>query len=113
MSKIVFNPFTGNFDFTDSGGSSPAVQSPNYVYTFNATTDWGVATSGFYTITTLLATHAKGSNPTIQVFELVGSDYDVVDTTTFINSITGAISIKSLESPDSRFAGKIIVSENN
>lgn len=109
-----YNPFTQNFDYYESGGGpTPPVQSPNYVQTFNATTDWGSPSGGFYTIVIPVATHAKGNNPVIQIFELVGSDYDIVDTTIFIDNVTSAISIKSLESPDSRFQGKIVISENN
>lgn len=107
-----FNVFTGNFDYYEASGG-PGSQSPNYVQTFNATTDWGSPSGGFYTITIPLASHAKGNNPVIQIFELIGSDYDIVDTTTFIDSGTSAISIKALQSPDSRFQGKIVISENN
>jgi hypothetical protein len=110
---IKFNPFTGNFDFVEASGGGGGVQLPNYVQTFNTTTDWGSASGGYYTITIPLASHTKGNNPVIQVFELVGSDYDVVDTTIFIDSVTSAISIKALQSPDSRFQGKIVISENN
>lgn len=113
MTKIVFNAFTGNFDYIGTGSGPAPVPSPNYVQTFNATTDWGSPSGGFYTIVIPVATHAKGSNPVIQVFELNGLDYDIVDTTIFIDSITSAISIKSLDSPDSRFQGKIVISENN
>lgn len=108
-----FNPFTSNFDYYATGSGPAPVQSPNYVQTFNATTDWGSSLGGFYTIVIPVSTHGKGSNPVIQVFELIGSDYDIVDTTIFIDSITSSISIKSLQSPDSRFQGKIIISENN
>lgn len=112
MSSIKFNPLSGQFDFVGTSGG-PVVQSPNYVQTFNATTDWGAASGGFYTITIPLATHSKGNNPVIQIFELIGSDYDVVETTVFIDSVTGAISFKALQSPDSRFQGKIVIGENN
>lgn len=105
------NVFTGNLDYYESS-SGPGVQSPNYVQTFNATTDWGSPSGGYYTITIPLVNHAKGGNPVIQVFELTGTDYDVVDTTIFIDN-TNSISIKALETPDSRFAGKIVISENN
>jgi hypothetical protein len=107
--KITFNPFTGNFDYVETGGSGGL---PNFEQTFNATTDWGSPSAGYYTITIPAATHLRGANPVIQVFELVGSDYDVIDTTIFIDSLTNAISIKSLQSPDSRFAGKIIIANN-
>lgn len=106
------NVFTGQLDYYETSGG-PGVQSPNYVQMFNATTDWGAASGGFYTITIPLATHVKGSNPVIQIFELNGSDYDVVETTVFIDSATSAISFKALPSPDSRFQGKIVISENN
>jgi hypothetical protein len=109
--SIKFNPFTGNFDMVS--GTTVGSQSPNYTQTFNATTDWGSASGGYYTITIPLATHGKGSNPVIQLFELNGSDYDAVETTVFINNSTSAISFKALQSPDSRFQGKIVISENN
>lgn len=109
--SIKFNPFTGTFDYVGTSGGS-GTQSPNYVQTFNATSSWGSSVGGYYTITIPVSSHAKGSNPVIQVFELNGSDYDVVDTTIFIDN-TNSISIKALQSPDSRFAGKIVISENN
>lgn len=109
MGKWIFNVFTSNFDYVESGGGGG---SPNFEQTFNATSDWGSPVGNYYTITIPAATHLKGGNPIIQVFELVGSDYDVVDTTIFIDSGTNAISIKALQSPDSRFAGKIIISDN-
>jgi hypothetical protein len=112
MPPYKINVFTGTLDYYEASGG-PGVQSPNYVQTFNATTDWGAASGGFYTIIIPLVTHAKGSNPVIQICELIGGEYDVVETTVFIDSATSAISIKALETPDSRFEGKIVISENN
>lgn len=113
MGSYRFNPFTQSFDYYEPSSGGPAVQSPNYIQTFNATTDWGSASGGYYTITIPVATHVKGANPIIQIFELVGSEYDVVETTVYIDSVTNAISFKALETPDSRFQGKIVISENN
>lgn len=113
MGSYKFNPFTSNFDYVETSGGGGGVQIPNYTQLFNSTTNWGAASGGYYTITIPQATHGKGGNPMIQVFELIGSDYDVVDTTIFIDSGTNAISIKALETPDSRFQGKIVIAENN
>lgn len=105
-----YNPFTQNLDYYQTG-SGPA-PTPNFEQTFNANTDWGSASGGFYTITIPASTHLKGGSPVIQIFELIGSDYDVVDTTLYIDSNTNSISFKALENPDSRFAGKIIIADN-
>lgn len=106
-----FNPFTGNLDLISN--VTPTVQTPNYAETFDATTDWGAASGGFYSITILAATHGKGTNPIIQVYELNGADYELVELSVSINSGTGDIRIAVSEVPDNRFEGKIIISENN
>jgi hypothetical protein len=104
---VIFNIFTGNFDFTSG------TQTPNFVQLFNATGDWGTPSGGFYSLQVLATAHGKGLNTIVQVYELNSGNYDLIDTITFVNSITGNITIRTLQTPDTRFAGKIVISENN
>lgn len=104
-----FNPITGKFDLVGAG----ATQIPNYITTFNMTTDWGTAVGGCYEIDIPATTHGKGLNPLIQVLELNGSTYEMVTTTIEVDQVSGDIKLSTLESPDTRFAGKIVIAENN
>lgn len=104
-----FNPFIGNLDFTGAGST----QNPNYQNTFNATTDWGSPSGGFYSLSIPNAAHGKGLNPVVQVYELNGTDYELVTVAVSIDSATGNVVIGVVESPDARFEGKIIIAENN
>jgi hypothetical protein len=103
-----FNPFTGNLDLVGAG-STPG---PNYVGTFNNTSDWSGPALGVYTLTVTVATHAKGLNPMVQVLELVGSDYENI-LVSFRTNVSGDVTIEVPDTPDNRFNGKIIITENN
>ena len=105
-----FNPLTGEFDIVGSSGSG--AQAPNYLQTF-VSGDWVGPVDGFYSLTILASIHNKGINPVIQVFELNGTDYEEIDLSITVHSITGDITLGVTETPDSRFNGKIIISENN
>lgn len=91
---------------TGSGGSGGSVSA--YSQTFNATSDWSGPTGGFYTITIVETTHDKDVNPTIQVFELVGSDYEEVMVDIIVNS-SGDVTLRVTENNDARFAGKVLI----
>ena len=106
---LKFNPITGKLDLVDS---SQTTQSPNYTETF-VSGDWVGPSSGFYTLSILGATHGKGINPLIQVYELNGGDYELVDVSTSVDSLNGDVTLGVVETPDERFDGKIIISENN
>lgn len=105
-----FNPLTGQFDLVESGSS---VQTPNYSALFNATTDWGAPSAGSYEISIPALTHGKGINPIVQVYELVGSDYEKVTATIDVAQANGDIILSVSEVPDTRFEGKIVIAENN
>lgn len=110
---ISYNPFSGNLDLTGiSSGGGPVTQDPNYVGTFNSTSDWGSASGGVYTLTVTAAIHGKGLNPVVQILEESGSDFLSVVLTHKLTS-TGDVVLEVMETPDNRFAGKIIISENN
>lgn len=110
--SITINPTTGQLDFLGDSGGGGGIPVPNYFATFNGTTDWGSPSGGVYTRTITAATHGKGLNPIVNILELSGSDYQIISITYKIDP-SGNISFEALQSPDNRFAGKIIISENN
>ena len=75
---------------------------------FNATTDWGAAAGGYYTITVTAATHARGTQPFVTVQELSGSDYIDVKPDRILILANGNTSIRVPEVPDCRFAGRTL-----
>ena len=107
--SLKFNPITGQFDLVGNGSTA---QSPNYEQTF-VVADFSGPFSNHYQIIIAAATHGKGLNPIIQVFELVGSEYEVVTTAVSVNTTTGDVKVGVLATPDARFNGKVIISENN
>ncbi|MDD4924285.1 MAG: hypothetical protein PHF74_05570 [Dehalococcoidales bacterium] len=75
--------------------------------TFNATTDWGTASGGYYTIT--FEHNLDLSHTAIAVLDTTtGEDAITVDRARVVDN--NSVSIRVLSSPDLRFAGKIIVS---
>ena len=86
------------------------VAADRFTQAFNATTDWGSASGGYYTFIITAATHGKGLNPVFEIVENTGSEMGKVgvDNASF-NISTGDISIRVNDVPDCRFAGKIIV----
>ena len=89
---------------------SETTAAERYVYGFTATTEWGTAAGGYYTITVTAATHGIGSNPVISVQELTGSDFIKVEADQLKIFANGNVSIRVPETPDLRFAGRIIIS---
>lgn len=79
-----------------------------YVQTFNATTDWGTASGGVYTITVASGTHGK-AYPNIRVEELISTDYFRAFVDDEIVRSTGNVEIKVSQTPDGRFAGRVII----
>jgi hypothetical protein len=85
---------------------------PAYSHVFNATTDWGTASSGLYTIVIPAATHKIGLNvKSVSVFETVGGANVVAQfSTASIDTVTGDVSISVSDIPDGRFAGFVAIS---
>lgn len=100
--SIIFNPFTGNFDFTGTGTSTAG----RYVQPF-VIADW-VSASPDYTLTIPVATHGKGINPVVQVLEKNGLVYDLVNLVSTTNAI-GDVTLKISLSPDTRFDGIVLI----
>lgn len=101
---VSFNPFL-NSGFDSKGASAGAAA--KYTSTF-LTSDWVGPSSGHYTLTITNGVHGKGSSPEVEVFELVGSDYEKVEIEAKVNG-SGDITLDILSSPDGRFNGKYII----
>jgi hypothetical protein len=108
---IIWNPFnpTG-IDFTGTGGGGggggPAER---YTSVFNATTSWGSPSDGNYSITITQAVHTRGTNPNVQIYELIAGNYELVNVQSIIVNVSGDVSIQVPSSPDLRFAGLLLV----
>ena len=90
----------------DLGGAAAATR---YVKTYNATSDWGAAGGGLYTIAVTEATHGRGVNPNIQFYENVGSGvlHEVTPQDSILQT-TGNHTFTVPDSPDLRFAGQTV-----
>jgi len=88
------------------GGGSGATA---YTSTFDATTSWGSASLGLYSINILESVHGKGANPVVQIYELRLGSYELVDVDALIVDGTGNVTMVVTQVPDTRFQGKIII----
>jgi hypothetical protein len=81
-----------------------------YTHIFNATTDWGVAAGGFYTITVPIATHVLSPNLTVLMSqEAIAGSYVNVNLEELSFDAAGTVTAKVSEIPDSRFAGRLLI----
>jgi hypothetical protein len=114
MAVPILNPLTGNLDFvgTGGGGGSPTIQTPNYTLPFT-TTDFTGPVSGNYILTILATTHGKGLHPIIQIFEDIGGGLLEIVVAPFTVDGSGNVRVLITSSPDQRFNGKCVLSENN
>ena len=83
------------------GGSTPPFSS-----TFSIGS-WTLLVTDYF-INIPESSHNFGTDTQVQVFELVGSDYIEVETEILINP-TGDVKININQTPDTRFAGKIVI----
>lgn len=91
--------------------SIASVSSAPYTQTFNATTDWGSAVGGYYTISITSGTHGKGTNIVgVEIYEDDGTNYVFLNSDVLRwNKTTGTVSILVTDTPDGRFAGRIVI----
>jgi len=80
-----------------------------YASTFDAGASWGAAAGGYYTITITQATHTRGVDPMIQIYETSAGDDFLVEVDQLKVSAAGDAAFRVTEDPDLRFAGKIIL----
>lgn len=93
-------------DYLEELESLPTVR---YIHSFDATTNWGAESGGYYTITVPASTHELGANPVSTVYELSGGDYIDVMPDKIKTASNGNVSIRVPVTPDLRFAGQIII----
>lgn len=95
--------------YVSSVATSEEGAAERYTLTHDATTDWGSAAGGYYTITTTAATHGRGTRPMVQFYETVSTDEIEVspDSSLFVTS-SGDHSFRVTEDPEGRYAGKVI-----
>lgn len=93
----------GNLTNTGTGGGSTT----GYLKAFTVPT-W-VNASPDYSITVQESEHLKGVSPSVEVYELESGSYRSVIVSIEVSN-AGLIVIRVPESPDNRFAGKIIIS---
>jgi len=99
---VTFNNFTQAIPFSTDGIS--------YTPTFSDNLDGGVdgIVDPDYTLTITEATHGKGTEPTVTLYEENGGLFEEVEAYVAIDT-TGNITIKVPVSPDGRFTGKIVI----
>jgi len=84
------------------------IPTERYVEAFDATTDWGTASNGYYTITVEETEHTRGTKPTVGVFQKDGDDYIQISPDQIKVDPSGDVSIRVPENPDLRFEGEAI-----
>lgn len=84
-------------------------QAARYPQSFGATTDWGSASGGYYTLTVPASTHGITANPNPTVYKLSGSDYKTVGVDSLTVLANGDVRIQVPETPDCRFAGLVVI----
>ena len=102
---IKFNPigFSG-LDFVGGGSAGPAQRDD---VTFDATTSW-VLNGSNYELSIPALSHGRGDNPTVTVLEEVSGNFEVVQAVIIV-SPTGDVTVQVSSTPDTRFAGKVIL----
>jgi hypothetical protein len=76
--------------------------------THDATTSWGAASGGFYTIT--VTTHDIATPLAVEAWELSGTDYvTTAKPDRLLIAANGNVQLRVTEDPDNRYAGRIVV----
>lgn len=99
--EITSDPLTNTIDFKSVG----AVGGTKYVKTVTLL-DWTGPSLGEYTLLIPFSFHNK-SNPVVTCMEQNGIDFDVVEAPVILTN--NDVRIVVLESPDTRFVGKIFI----
>lgn len=96
--------------FVEPMQSPDITAATRYTTTFNATTDWGSPSAGYYTITKTQATHLRGTDPSVRIYiSDGGTGFNVVEPDRSNVAANGDVSFRVPDSPDLRFAGKIVL----
>jgi hypothetical protein len=107
---LLDNGTAGGTWFVEPMDTAAVTAATRYTATFDATTDWGSASGGYYTITVTQATHTRGTTPSVKLqITDGGTGYNAVEPDETNVEANGDISFRVPDSPDLRFAGRIIV----
>lgn len=79
------------------------------VVSFNATTDWGSASGGYYSYTITKTVHGITTPTNISVFESVSGGYVETQVDQISVSNTDSVVLRVPETPDGRFAGRVSI----
>ena len=111
LGELALNTYDGKLYAKKDDGAQTVVQIgiTKYTQSFNSTTDWGSAVGGYYEITITSSNH-KVAIPTVQVFENVSGSFDVVQPDRIRVNSNNDVLIRVTQSPDGRFAGKLVIS---
>lgn len=105
--KVAFNPFSGEFVVVPASGGGTPLPGVTAKYALQFTNvSWGLSESD-YVITILASTHGI-ENPTVSIYEILGSNYEQVNVN-IIKTVNDDIQIKVSSVPDNRFNGLIII----
>lgn len=99
---ITADPDTNTIDFVAVGGGGSV---PKYA-TIIQVSDWVGPSAGEYSLSIPFTFHGK-VNPVVTCMEESGADFEVVDAAIFLTG--NDVKILVLSTPDTRFAGKIII----
>jgi len=108
--KLLDNSTAEGIWFVEPMEAQGATVATRYTEDHDATTDWGSASAGYYTITILASTHGRGTTPKPQFFESDGgTGFDEVAPDKVNIASNGDISFRVPDDPDLRYAGRVIV----
>ncbi len=91
---------------SSGGGGGGGGTTTKYIQTFNATSDWSLA-SPYYVISISASTHGAGTDPIVTMFELVASSYEEVDIDRIQMDSSGNVQLRVTNT--ARFAGKLVI----
>lgn len=107
---LTGNGTAGGTWFVEPMDSPAVTAATRYTTTFDATTDWGSATGGYYTITIAQTTHTRGTSPSVRIYITDGgTGFNIVEPDQSNVASNGDVSFRVPDSPDLRFAGKIVL----
>lgn len=101
---------TGMTGATGAKGDTGEYTVIRHIQPFNATTDWGTASGGYYALGATAGDHNCGVNPLVDVFEgSTGTGFVRVEVDQKLVDPSGNVTVKVPDDPDLRFAGQLVI----
>lgn len=105
---LVDNTSSAGEWFVDLLEEADKLPAERHIKNFNATTDWGSAAGGYYTISVTAATHGRGVNPVVKLEVISGADHIIVSADRLLIESNGNVKIRVPDTPNLRFAGRAV-----